>query len=666
MPNVIKRLGLGIFLILAASAILLVADRNQRSTASSSAPSKVHRIALLQHANTPVLDDSIRGTIDALAERGYHDGDTLTIEKFNAQGDMAMGVTIAKQLTAGGYDLVITSSTPSMQAVANTNREGKVRHLFTTVADPFESGVGLERADPLKHPAYMVGQGSFPPVDIAFETAKQMLPSLKTIGVAWNPAESNSLVFVKKGRALAPTLGLTLLEANADTTAAVGDAINSLIARGAQAIWVGGDNTVIAGISSVIAIAKRSGIPVFTVLPGAPDRGTLFDAGPNFYEVGRQGGLLAADVLEGADVTKIPIRDILDITPPYLSLNLNALKGLKEPWAIGDALKGKADVLVDETGVHKKAAAPLPNAAASLKPLAKKWRLSLVQLNNVLDVEEAQEGVLEGLKEAGLVEARDYEYKVRNAQGDMATVSGLIDASVNDSDLLITFSTPTLQAALQRATKMPVIFNYLADPVAAGVGPNDTTHPANVTGIYLVAAFSQMLPMIRAYLPNAKTLGTIFVPAEVNMVSQKALLEKVAREAGFEVKAVAANTAAEVSDATLALISSRVDAICQIPGNLSVSAFPSIAQPAMRAKVPIFAFQSGQAQQSVLTVARDYHESGREAGKMAARVMRGESPARIPLAGLSNVKIIVNERAAQAAGLKTPPAVLAQAQQVIR
>ena len=80
-----------------------------------------------------------------------------------------------------------------------------------------------------------------------------MLPSLKTIGVAWNPAESNSLVFVKKGRALAPTLGLTLLEANADTTAAVGDAVNSLIARGAQAIWVGGDNTVIAGISSAIA-----------------------------------------------------------------------------------------------------------------------------------------------------------------------------------------------------------------------------------------------------------------------------------------------------------------------------------------------------------------------------------------------------------------------------
>ena len=53
---------------------------------------------------------------------------------------MPTGIAIARQVTAGGYDLVITSSTPSMQAVANNNREGKVKHLFTLVADPFAVG----------------------------------------------------------------------------------------------------------------------------------------------------------------------------------------------------------------------------------------------------------------------------------------------------------------------------------------------------------------------------------------------------------------------------------------------------------------------------------------------------------------------------------------------
>src|ERR1044071_6896706 len=134
--TILRRLSLGLLLIAAASTILLLADREHRS----GGPGRVRRIAILQHANTAVLDEGIRGTIDGLASRGFRDGETIAIEKFNAQGDMPTGVAIARQVTSGGYDLVITSSTPAMQAVANNNRDGKVRHLFTLVADPFESG----------------------------------------------------------------------------------------------------------------------------------------------------------------------------------------------------------------------------------------------------------------------------------------------------------------------------------------------------------------------------------------------------------------------------------------------------------------------------------------------------------------------------------------------
>ena len=264
MLYAVKRLALGIVLITLASAILLLADRGHRAAAGR----KVQRVAILQHANTTVLEDGIRGTIDGLAARGFRDGDRIAIDRFNAQGDMPTGIAIARQVTAGDYDLVITSSTPSMQAVANNNRDGKVRHVFTLVADPFASGVGLDRANPLKHPPHMVGQGSFPPVDKAFQLARRMLPGLKLVGVAWNPAESNSLVFVKKAREVTAAMNLTLLEANVDNTSAVTDAINSLIARDAQAIWIGGDNTVIAGVNSVIAICRRMGVPVFTILPG--------------------------------------------------------------------------------------------------------------------------------------------------------------------------------------------------------------------------------------------------------------------------------------------------------------------------------------------------------------------------------------------------------------
>jgi ABC-type uncharacterized transport system substrate-binding protein len=662
MLYAVRRLALGVLLLVVLSAILLVADRGRRTSDQG----HVLRIAVLQHANTAVLDDGVRGVIDGLAERGFRDGDRIAISHFNAQGDMPTGIAIARQVTAGGYDLIITSSTPSMQAVASNNRAGAVRHVFTLVADPFVSGVGLDRGDPLKHPRHMIGQGSFPPVESAFQLARRMQPKLQRIGVAWNPAESNSLAFVTKARDVAAAMGLTLLEANADNTSAVSDAVASLIARDAQAIWVGGDNTVIAAIDTVIAVGRRSGIPVFTILPGVPDRGTLFDAGPDFYQVGRQGGLLAADVLEGADLTRIPVRDVLDLVPPYLSVNTTVLSALKEQWRVPDDVLASANAVVDAGGIRRKQTAA-PTATTAGRTSKKKWAVGLIELNRVLEVEDAEKGVLDGLREADLVEGRDFDKTVRDAQGDMATVSGLIDAAISDSaDILITFSTPTLQAALQRAKRTPVVFNYVADPIAAGAGTTDANHAPNVTGVYLISAYAEMVPLMRSYLPHVRVVGTVYVPAEVNMVSQRDVMAKVLRESGIELKAVAANSSSEVGDAALALISSQVDAICQLPGNLTVAAFPSIAEAARRARVPVFGFQSSQARGGAVAVlARDYYDSGRAAAKMAARVMLGESPATMPFVGFSETTLRLNKVAARELGLTTPPTALAKAHEVI-
>jgi ABC-type uncharacterized transport system substrate-binding protein len=187
------------------------------------------------------------------------------------------------------------------------------------------------------------------PVEAAFQMARAMFPGLKMVGVAWNPAEPNSGAFLKKGRQVCQQMGITLLEANVDNTAGVGEAVDSVIARGAQAIWVGGDVTVIVAIDTVIATARKGHVPVFTLTPGKPARGTLFDAGADFYRVGLQLGGLAAQILRGADPSKIPIENIV---PEYTVLNELALDGLKDPWHITDDMRAKADILVDQKGVH--------------------------------------------------------------------------------------------------------------------------------------------------------------------------------------------------------------------------------------------------------------------------------------------------------------------------
>src|SRR5216684_6075746 len=204
MRFVIKRLLLGSVLIVSASAALLLSDLGRRTAVARS----ILRVGILQHASTMLLDEGTQGAIDGLAENGFIDGKTIVIEKFNAQGDISVGNSIAKEMVNSRYDLLVTMSTLSLQAVANANRNGKTVQVFGLVADPVVAGVGISRDNPLSHPRNLVGIGSFLPVQDAFRIARQMFPALKKVGVAWNPAEANSRAFVEKARGVCQGWGL--------------------------------------------------------------------------------------------------------------------------------------------------------------------------------------------------------------------------------------------------------------------------------------------------------------------------------------------------------------------------------------------------------------------------------------------------------------------------
>ena len=300
--------------------------------------------------------------------------------------------------------------------------------------------------------------------------------------------------------------------------------------------------------------------------------------------------------------------------------------------------------------------------------IAKKWRVSLIELNNILDVEESEHGVLEGLREAGLVRDRDYEVTIRNAQGDMGVLNGLVDASLaHGADLLIPLSTPALQAAIQRTQgKVPIVFTYVASPIKAGAARTNEDHLPSVTGVSMVGAFEEMLALLKRVVPSVKRVGTLFVPAEVNMVFNRDQLIKAAEKAGIEVVAVGVATSTEVPDAAQALVSKGIDVVCQLPGSLTAAAFGGIAQAANRAKVPVFAFQQAQLKEGASVVlARDYYDAGRQAAAIAARVMRGESPAGIPIQPYTKTKLFINQAAARRCGLVIPAELMAQAARVI-
>jgi len=249
----------------------------------------------------------------------------------------------------------------------------------------------------------------------------------------------------------------------------------------------------------------------------------------------------------------------------------------------------------------------------------------------------------------------------------MPTLIALADAALSDgTNLLMTLSTPTLQAALRRAGNVPVVFTFVADAIAAGAGRSNDDHLPNVTGVPTAAAYRELLDLLQQCLPAAHRLGTLFVPAEVNSVYNRDQLQAAAAERGLELISVPANTSAEIADAGLSLLAQGIDAITQVASNVTTAGFVSIAQPAQRAGVPVFGFLSSDAYNGAAVVtARDYYDGGHEAGLMAARILRGERPAAIPFVPLRATRILVNPGAARKSGLELPAALLAKASEIV-
>jgi len=308
--------------------ILLLFDLNNRKT---EVKQEVLRIATFKICSRMVLDEIERGVLTSLKERGYVNGKNCSIQQFNAEGDMGVANMIANNIVNGGFDYVITASTPALQVMANANKKGKVMHIFCGVTDPYVSGVGISGTEPNQHPPHLVGVGSFQPVERAFDIARQMNPALKKVGTVWCTSETCSEACVRLARKKCKSLGIELMEMSVENATQILESAMSLTARGAQALWLGGDNVVETGIDQLINAAAKANIPLFTNSAYNVYGNTLFGIGAEYYEVGRLAGNMTADIIEGKSAREIRVENIV---PENLKINPKALEYIKGSWSV--------------------------------------------------------------------------------------------------------------------------------------------------------------------------------------------------------------------------------------------------------------------------------------------------------------------------------------------
>ncbi len=374
MIQMFRQLSVGVGLICVCMVVLLLSDLDSRvrpGEEKKRPPGARRRVALVQQNTQTIFDAGVAGIIAGMAEAGFRDGQELHLRKFNPMGDANLANAVAKEVTEGGYELIISVTTPSLQAVANANRVRKVPHLFALVSIPSATGVGISDTDPLGHPPYLTGYGTRLPAEQAFRLLYEINPAVRRIGTVWNLREPNSEVQILDARRYCKSVGIELVEGNVDNTGGVAEATAAVMSRGIDAFFIAGDVTVLPAIDSVLGMAARQGIPTFSIFPGDVSKGILFGVGADYFEVGRQTGKLAAEILRGRNLATIPVTDYM---PAKIILNEKVRSKLSDPdrWDFPDGLRARANAIIDMDGklIEPQKAEPAAEASPAPSPVA--------------------------------------------------------------------------------------------------------------------------------------------------------------------------------------------------------------------------------------------------------------------------------------------------------
>ncbi len=292
-------------LVLSLSALALAACGNggeepADSTGDNGGASEGFSLGINQYMEHESLSESREGFLAELEDAGYTEGENLTVDYKNAQGDQANLQSITQQL-AGNHDLILNIATPSAQAMANADPD--TPQLFTAVTDPVEAGL----VESIEEPGGNVtGTSDMAETAELIDLLLKADPEIQTIGIIYNSSELNSELQYEAAKEEIESRGLNVESVAVSTTNDVQSAISSL-ADISDGIYVPTDNTVASSIATIGQVLMDKQVPSVAAF-GAGIEGTLATYGVDYTELGRQTARQALQIIEdGVSPSDIPV-----------------------------------------------------------------------------------------------------------------------------------------------------------------------------------------------------------------------------------------------------------------------------------------------------------------------------------------------------------------------
>jgi len=231
----------------------------------------------------------------------------MHITAYDLHGTKKEESSIIQRLTAVKPRLIVAIGPLAAQVARERLQD--IPTIFVMVSNPPKHGL---------QGANLAGVSLDIPVKIQLAIYKSLVPTLKTLGVIYDPEKTGSMVMEARG--LVDTLGFQLLAVPVSTYKAVPAALRSLLGK-IDALWMVPDETVVTpeSFKFLLLTAFANNLPFVTVSDIFVEAGALASLSPDYTDVGRQGCQLATDIASG----QLRPAEVMVVPPTKVNLAVN-------------------------------------------------------------------------------------------------------------------------------------------------------------------------------------------------------------------------------------------------------------------------------------------------------------------------------------------------------
>jgi len=276
---------------------------------------------------------------------------------------------------------------------------------------------------------------------------------------------------------------------------------------------------------------------------------------------------------------------------------------------------------------------------------------------------------MEGMKEHGYQDGRNFVLAMRHYGSDRAIIPALADELIAWQPDALVVNISSVAAIVQKKTAtIPIVMATSLDPVGEGLVASLARPGGNLTGITSLgqAMDAKLVELVRELLPGAKRFALLVNPGQALSKSREAAAAQAAKALALEMVTLQVSGTSDMERFAERLSKTRADALVISTDAVLFALRHTIVQAALEARVPSVALlPEFAASGAVASYGYDLAAGYRGAARYVHRILKGAKPGDLPIEQPTQFELVLNLKTAKALGIRVPQPVLLRADKVI-